>query len=246
MKRKSVILAAALLLVLAAAAFLVFVNADNAGPVITVEESRVVPYAREQGEQTLLSYVKAVDKKDGDVTASVIVESIYLSSDLSSANVIYAARDSKGNITKLRYVFQYLPTEEELASDLTVRETETTEVSKESGQETQTAGLSGGGVQTTTAAQTEPGTEEGTTMAGGPLITLTTTETTITAGSNFNVMLYVKSITDDKDAQDVLSRRVIAGGNFDTSVPGDYTVEVYCRDTDGNMSNKAQLVLHVK
>lgn len=245
MGKKSVLLGVMLLLVLSAAAFVVFFSADREGPVITVDADRVVPYSKEQGEHTLLSYVKATDQKDGDVTASVIIESIYLSSDLSAANVIYAARDSKGNITKLRYTFDYLPTQEELASDLTVQEPESTLGSPENNGET-TAPAGPGQETTTVQQQTAQEAAEGTTTAGGPLITLTTTETTIAAGSTFNVMLYVKSISDDKDSQDVLSRRVIAGGTFDPSVPGDYTVEVYCRDTDGNMSNKAQLMLHVK
>lgn len=246
MRRKSVIITAALLVVLLAAVLIVYINADRKGPVITINENQVVPYAKAQGEKTLLSYAKAVDETDGDVTDSLIVESIYLSSDMSTASVIYAARDYHGNITKLRYVFQYLPTEEELSSELTVPE-ETTAAS--AGEETQSQAAEGNSTAmetTVPAAQPTPSPVEGTTVAGGPLITLTTTETTITAGSAFNVMLYVKSITDDKDTQDVLSRRVTAGGTYDTATPGDYAVEVYCRDTDGNMSNKAQLLLHVK
>lgn len=246
MKKNSVILTAALLAVLLAAVFVVYMNSDRKGPVITVNENQVVPYAKAQGEKTLLSYVKAVDEKDGDVTDTLIVESIYLSSDRSLASVIYAARDSHGNITKQRYVFQYLPTEEELASELKVPEETTAALVEGVTKATGTVGDSTVQETTVSVAQPTPASAEGTTAAGGPMITLTTLETTIPAGSHFNVMLYVKSITDDKDTQEILSRRVTAGGTFDTATPGDYTVEVYCRDTDGNMSNKAQLLLHVK
>ena len=85
--------------------------------------------------------------------------------------------------------------------------------------------------ETTTAAETEK-TE--------------TTEATVEAGNSFNVMKYISSITDDKDTEDTLSRRIIVNGTYSTSKSGTYTLDVYCTDSDLNESNHVAFTLNVK
>ena len=60
------------------------------------------------------------------IAENVIVENIYMSSDLSKATVIYAARDNSGNVSKISYIFDYNATEEELEQLEENEETQTT------------------------------------------------------------------------------------------------------------------------
>ena len=84
------------------------------------------------------------------------------------------------------------------------------------------------------------------TTAGGPKIVLSATEATVEAGNSFNVMKYISSITDDKDTEDTLSRRIIVNGTYSTSKSGTYTLDVYCTDSDLNESNHVAFTLNVK
>ena len=72
------------------------------------------------------------------------------------------------------------------------------------------------------------------------------TEATVEAGNSFNVMKYISSITDDKDTEDTLSRRIIVNGTYSTSKSGTYTLDVYCTDSDLNESNHVAFTLNVK
>lgn len=72
---------------------------DNLGPVITMEETQV--YAKvSDGEEVLLQGVTAVDAKDGDVTSSLVVESISDFVDGQTRYVNYAAFDSDNHVSK--------------------------------------------------------------------------------------------------------------------------------------------------
>ena len=106
-KNKNIIIALVAVCVLAAIFMVIYLSEDREAPVLTINTSNIKAYSKEQGESVLKSYVKAVDKKDGDVSANVIVENIYISSDLSKATVIYAARDNSGNVSKISYIFDY-------------------------------------------------------------------------------------------------------------------------------------------
>ena len=87
---------------------------------------------------------------------------------------------------------------------------------------------------------------EAETTAGGPKLVLSATEATVEAGNSFNVMKYISSITDDKDTEDTLSRRIIVNGTYSTSKSGTYTLDVYCTDSDLNESNHVAFTLNVK
>lgn len=109
MKRWNVML----LLVMAAAVglfgcYLLWIhnNLDTTGPVITVEEGLLEISVKDPAE-VLMQGVRAVDDRDGDVTAGVLIESIYGINENKESTVTYAAFDAAGNVTKTQRVIRY-------------------------------------------------------------------------------------------------------------------------------------------
>lgn len=220
-----------------------YLTSDRTAPVITVDESKVKPYSAEQGEEVLKSYAKAVDANDGDVSSSIIIENIYVMPDMTRAKVIFAARDHNNNVSKYSYMIAYEASEEEIEAKEQLTQAETTTAAEA---ETTTAADSSKNTSKTTEAEKTTAESEAETTAGGPKLVLSATEATVEAGNSFNVMKYISSITDDKDTEDTLSRRIIVNGTYSTSKSGTYTLDVYCTDSDLNESNHVAFTLNVK
>ena len=220
-----------------------YLTSDRTAPVITVDESKVKPYSAEQGEEVLKSYAKAVDAKDGDVSSSIVIENIYVMPDMTRAKVIFAARDHNNNVSKYSYMIAYEASQEEIEAKEQLTQAETTTAAET---ETTTAADSSKNTSKTTEAEKTTAESEAETTAGGPKLVLSATEVTVEAGNSFNVMKYISSITDDKDTEDTLSRRIIVNGTYSTSKSGTYTLDVYCTDSDLNESNHVAFTLNVK
>ena len=220
-----------------------YLTSDRTAPVITVDESKVKPYSAEQGEEVLKSYAKAVDAKDGDVSSSIVIENIYVMPDMTRAKVIFAARDHNNNVSKYSYMIAYEASQEEIEAKEQLTQAETTTAAEA---ETTTAADSSKNTSKTTEAEKTTAESEAETTAGGPKLVLSATEATVEAGNSFNVMKYISSITDDKDTEDTLSRRIIVNGTYSTSKSGTYTLDVYCTDSDLNESNHVAFTLNVK
>lgn len=220
-----------------------YLTSDRTAPVITVDESKVKPYSAEQGEEVLKSYAKAVDAKDGDVSSSIVIENIYVMPDMTRAKVIFAARDHNNNVSKYSYMIAYEASQEEIEAKEQLIQAETTTAAEA---ETTTAADSSKNTSKTTEAEKTTAESEAETTAGGPKLVLSATEATVEAGNSFNVMKYISSITDDKDTEDTLSRRIIVNGTYSTSKSGTYTLDVYCTDSDLNESNHVAFTLNVK
>lgn len=102
MKKKHIIY-----LILIAACVLVFfayrgyenMASDNRAPKITVPEG-IAELSVNSGKAELLAGVKAADDKDGDVSSSLVVESILLTGEKGEAKVSIAAFDKSGNVSK--------------------------------------------------------------------------------------------------------------------------------------------------
>ncbi|CBL19822.1 hypothetical protein [Ruminococcus sp. SR1/5] len=73
---------------------------DNEGPKITFEEGKDTNYTSDMTEEDLLKDVKAQDDRDGDVTESLTVETIYPKNDGKQVSVIFVAKDKNNNVTK--------------------------------------------------------------------------------------------------------------------------------------------------
>lgn len=90
------------------AAYLFWVDnsLDTVGPVITIADE-LLELSVEDPEEALMQGVTAMDDRDGNVTASVLVESIYGISEDNVTTVTYAAFDRAGNVSKLQRKVRY-------------------------------------------------------------------------------------------------------------------------------------------
>lgn len=101
-----------LLIIISAAGFTGYkqyaaLRADTAAPEITIDESQLLQLSVQEPRSALLQGVSAKDKRDGDVTASVVVESVQQLSDDGRMKVGYAAFDAAGNVAKASREVQY-------------------------------------------------------------------------------------------------------------------------------------------
>ena len=80
---------------------------DTTGPVLTVEEGMLEISVKDR-ETALMKGIRAVDDRDGDVTASILVESIYGISEDHVTTVTYAAFDRAGNVTKIQRKIRFV------------------------------------------------------------------------------------------------------------------------------------------
>lgn len=82
------------------------IRTDSKAPVITVEEKPLELSALEP-RSALLQGVTAADDRDGDVTASLVVESVRLLRGDGTVTVSYAAFDRAGNVAKVQREVRY-------------------------------------------------------------------------------------------------------------------------------------------
>lgn len=66
---------------------------------IQFQDNEIV-YTAGDSYDGLLDGVTATDNKDGDVTESLVVESVYPNEDGQTATIVYVARDSRNNVEK--------------------------------------------------------------------------------------------------------------------------------------------------
>lgn len=88
---------------------------DDSAPVIEYPEASPV-WQEGADPAQLLSDVRATDAQDGDVTRSLVIESVTTLSEGAHYIVVYAARDSKNNIVKKSRVV-YTGTEAQTAKE---------------------------------------------------------------------------------------------------------------------------------
>lgn len=229
-----------------AAGVVIAVTDDRTAPTISITDLELV-YRAGDDESVLLTGVTANDKKDGDVTDSIIVEGMVMSEDNDYIKVCYVAKDKSNNIVKAHRIVTYIPAEGENKPSVgDGGQPETDASKKDEGEEESKPSQNGSGTGSQTGS--ESGSEAATqpTPSGSnPVLTLKYTEVTLKAGSRFNVAAHVADISDDKDDSSTLFRRIIAEGSVSTDVVGDYQIKVYCSDTDGNLSEKKELMVHI-
>lgn len=235
------------MLLLACAALLagnvvIYIGKDRNGPEITVPQEELT-YVAGSDTSALLSGVTAVDDRDGDVTSTVTVESIIPNEDQTGASVIYVAKDSKNNVTKATRLISYAADagqaaaqEAEAAAQQAAQEAAAADQTAASGEDAQTA--DDGAAQNEAAIAALP--------AESPRFYLTQYSVEVERGAELNRLGYVQDITDDKDSRDELYQGIQISGEVDTNTPGEYMLEYYVVDSDGNTSNTAQLKVAVK
>lgn len=101
----SIVMAAAIALF---GAYLVLTHnlKDTRPPVISVDEKMLEISVKDEKDK-LMTGITAMDDRDGDVTASLLVESIYGISDDNVTTVTYAAFDRAGNVSKIERKVRY-------------------------------------------------------------------------------------------------------------------------------------------
>lgn len=87
---------------------------DRTAPEITLEGKNTLVYVEGDDVDLLLKDVKAMDDEDGDVSDSLRVSDIYVTSE-DRAMVIYVAKDQSNNIAKLKREVKYQSVTEEMA-----------------------------------------------------------------------------------------------------------------------------------
>lgn len=234
-----------------------YTGKDRKAPEIQFDGS-VVTYREGEDVSVLLEGVSARDAKDGDVSATLTVSSFYPLADGQTAKVYYAASDKAGNVAREFRIIYY---QADGSGDLLPSETE--EETSGEGAEAGTEAVSTSEAETrppvtrppetepeppvTQPPETEPPeTQPPAASPEAPVLTLGQTEVTINRGQNFYFGSYIASITDDKDSQDDLFRRLNVNGDYDTNTPGTYQIRIFAVDTDGNRSNEVTLTLHVQ
>lgn len=83
-----------------------YLKTDSSGPVISGGQDKI-EVSIHDGDEVLLQGITAVDKKDGDVTASLIVEKISNFYNDDTRTVTYAAFDSDNHISKVEREISY-------------------------------------------------------------------------------------------------------------------------------------------
>ena len=79
---------------------------DTKPPVISVDE-QILEISVEDEKDVLMTGITAMDDRDGDVTASLLVESIYGITEDHVTTVTYAAFDRAGNVSKIQRKVRY-------------------------------------------------------------------------------------------------------------------------------------------
>lgn len=207
---------------------------DKTGPEIIVSEDRKVSYEIGGDKKVLLNGVKAMDKKDGDVSDSLMVESIK-DNGSGSLEVRYSAMDHSNNVTKLTCKVEIENQETQKEQQL---QEEQTDESSEENQEN--------------AEQQQPSDENSDTEAniaalpeGSPQLRLSTDHVDLQVGSPFQYMNYIENISDDKDDTNTLYRQIRLEGEVNTDQAGNYEISYYVVDSDQNQSNVEKLTVAV-
>lgn len=238
---------------------------DRKAPEIHFQDNEITYVQGEDYEELLLG-VTATDNKDGDVTDSLVVESVYPNDDGNTATIVYVARDSSNNIAKANKIVKYqmnsskeTQTDSDSVSDTgsdSTKEATATNPIPSPGP-TQNSGEQNAGASDDAQNQlseengseedSEEDSEDDDLPAGSPRIKLSKSRVTISRGDSVNRISFVESVTDDKDDKNTLWRRIeITGDEFDRNTPGTYEQIYYVIDTDGNKSNEAKLTIVVQ
>lgn len=207
--------------------------ADRKAPVISLEGKNNLTYTEGEPYDVLLENVTAEDEKDGDVTESLRVSNIYVTSE-DRAVVVYVAKDEANNIGKLKREVAYEKKEEPVEEESEDEAAEEAVTPTEDGQTTEPD-------EQTTEPETQTAEPQ---AAGTPTITMIQNAATLKVGEAFNVLRYIESAVDADGSS--LSRYIHTDGAYDMSQPGTYQIRVYATSPNGGTSNIETFTLTVE
>lgn len=226
---------------------------DHSAP--QIEFGAEIVYSDGMTNEELLADVTAIDPEEGDVSDSLVVESVTADIQGNTVIVVYAARDSKNNITKASRIISF---SDNAAEEATEKETETEKKDHpdstkktvsvlpagEAGAESEE--VSEGETEEASEVETEYESETEEVAPGHPVIKLNANRAVIKKGDPFDPLIYISSIEDDYDNIYSLWRDIQLEGEYNTDKPGVYEFAYYVVDSSGNRSNTAHFKLTVK
>lgn len=232
---------------------------DNEGPKITFSEDKDTEYTSDITKEDLLKGVTAQDNRDGDVTDSLTVETIYPKNDGKQVAVIFVAKDQENNVTKKEFTMENkdgIDTDPQIGlidnEDLSDAADSTDNTEAAPADETQAAAA----VDSTEPSQDDLTPEEQAQKTQedkiaqlspqDPKMYLTTYYVEIPVGTTLDKLSYVKDIQDDTELTSELYKKIQISGDVDTNTPGTYELTYYVVDNSGNSSNGAILTVVVK
>ena len=256
-------------LLLAGVAFILY-KGDNESPAISFSGTEL-SYTEGEDESVLLSNITAKDNVDGDVTASIRVDSITPLSDGKHAKVTYIVKDSSNNITTASQVVNYTASASEsgqtnsakdtgsdtLATDSASAMTASAETGSQGSGTADSTSTTGSTAASAAAANSETAgadtaSSSGSTASaapsttpepGGPTIKMKATSAKIGVNDSFEYTSYIESITDSKDTSSALYGNIILTGDYKTKKAGTYDIKIYVVDSDNNKSNVVDFIL---
>ncbi len=236
-------------------------GSDKKGPEIKCDNESMV-YHDGMSNAELLAGVTAYDEKDGDVTASLAVESAYPVEN-GKVVVVYVAKDSSNNIAKAKMFYSYDQEAsaedsggegnpaQEANGDMPASGTDVLDEAGDSAAGGEDIGSSSelpapseqGDAASAEGEQRRQEQEEiaAKMPAGAPRIYLTDYLVKIPVGTTVDRLSYVKEITDDSDNVYDLWTKIQIMGTLDTLTAGTYECTYYVVDSQGNTSNQAVL-----
>ena len=214
------------------------ITKDTKAPVISVP-TEMITYEEGSDQSVLLAGVTASDDRDGDITQNVRIYDIAVMEDGKSAQIIYAAYDSSYNLGKRFRTVGYKAKRKEapITDDMySIINDNIDDGNNNTANE-----------EEDTEEEVEPGYEDPVMESdGNPVIKLSRHELTLSVGDYFDTMSVIDDIVDDKDDRDALFNRVNLEGEYDMKKAGEYELEYYVTDLEGNESNRAKLMLIVE
>lgn len=214
---------------------------DTKGPVITFGD-QVPVYTGDKNDAMLLSNVTAIDSKDGDVSDSLFVDSVYVSTDGTRATATYVAMDSDHHVVKAYQHMKCKGAVEKSEFESAKKENEKT---KEESKKTDSGKSSTqtGETEKPEDSQKKEDSQQEPADPKAPVISLNTNQVTIGVNDRFSYTSYIASMTDDEDDFATLSRRLRLTGDYQKYAAGTYEIHYLVSDTDGNKSNDVVLTL---
>lgn len=234
MKRKLLFFALGILcMAFSATAVFLVVDRDKTEPVIAVPEDGSLTYVAGEDKKILLEGVTASDSEDGDVSDTLVIESIRPNGDW--AVVTYTAVDHSHNASKASCVVNYqTETEEEetIAGEKRLADSEDEAEELQENSETK--------------AQKDVEDAIADLPKESPRFRLSQHEVMLAVGEVFDYSQYISDITDDKDSREQLYGRIRLQGKVDTSKAGIYEISYFVVDSDKNQSNVEVLTVKVE
>lgn len=195
---------------------------DRTAPVISLEGKNTLTYTEGDSYEELLENMTAEDDKDGDVTDSLRVSNIYVTSK-DRAMVVYVAKDQANNIGKLKREVKYKEAEAALES---LEDTEAENVEDTENPQADAAD----------PAQSTP-------EKTGPKIIMLQKEATLKIGETLNIYRYIEKAVDENGND--ISRSMHMDGTYDMTKAGVYELQLYVVNAAGVRSETETFTLTV-